>query len=70
MTQEEAKEKGALGLFPEKYEDKVSIYQIGDYSTEYCGGPHVKNTGKIGKFRIVKEESVGAGSRRIKATLD
>ena len=69
MTQSEAKKKGAIGLFPEKYEDKVSIYQIGDYSIEYCGGPHVKRTGKIGKFKIVKEQSIGAGRRRIKAIL-
>ena len=69
MTQSEAKKKGAIGLFPEKYEDKVSIYQIGDYSIEYCGGPHVKCTGKIGKFKIVKEQSIGAGRRRIKAIL-
>ena len=70
MTQGEAEMKGAIGLFPEKYEDKVSIYQIGDYSIEYCGGPHVETTSKVGKFKIVKEESVGSGSRRIKAVLN
>ena len=70
MTQEEADKKGAIGLFQEKYEDKVSIYQIGNYSTEYCGGPHVKHTGEVGKFKIIKEEGLGAGNRRIKATLD
>ena len=69
MTQKEADKKGAIGLFPEKYEDKVSIYQIGDYSTEYCGGPHVEHTGKVGKFKIVKEGGLGSGLRRIKATL-
>lgn len=69
ITQEEADKKGAIGLFPEKYEDKVNIYQIGDYSTEYCGGPHVEHTGKVGKFKIVKEEGLGSGLRRIKAVL-
>ncbi len=70
MTQGEANKKGALGLFQEKYGEKVSIYQIGDYSIEYCGGPHVKSTGRIGKFKITKEESVGVGNRRIKAVLE
>ena len=77
MKQKEADKKGAIGLFPEKYEDKVSIYQIGPsiglgraYSVEYCGGPHVEHTGKVGKFKIVKEEGLGSGLRRIKATLE
>lgn len=70
MTQEEANQKGAIGLFKEKYGDKVSIYEIGDYSTEYCGGPHVGHTSQVGKFRIIKEESVSAGQRRIKAVLE
>lgn len=70
MTQEEADKKGAIGLFKEKYADKVSIYEIGDYSTEYCGGPHVEHTSQVGKFKILKEESVGAGQRRIKAVLE
>ncbi len=68
-TQEEADRKGAIGLFKDKYEDKVSIYEIGDYSTEYCGGPHVEHTSEVGKFKIIKEESISAGQRRIKATL-
>ena len=77
MKQKEADKKGAIGLFPEKYEDKVSIYQIGPsiglgraYSVEYCGGPHVEHTGKVGKFKIVKEEGLGSGLRRIKAALE
>jgi alanyl-tRNA synthetase len=70
LTQEEADKKGAIGLFREKYEDKVSIYEIGDYSTEYCGGPHVEHTSKVGHFKIAKEESLGAGQRRIKAVLE
>ncbi len=70
MSQEEADKKGAIGLFKEKYGDKVNIYEIGDYSTEYCGGPHVQHTDQVGKFKVVKEESVGAGTRRIKAVLE
>ena len=70
MTQEEADKKGAIGLFKEKYGEKVSIYEIGDYSTEYCGGPHVNHTAEVGKFKIIKEESVSAGQRRIKAVLN
>lgn len=70
MTQEEADKKGAIGLFREKYGDKVSIYQINGYSIEYCGGPHVDHTSRVGKFKIVKEEGLGSGTRRIKAVLD
>lgn len=70
MTQDEADRKGAIGLFREKYGDKVSIYEIGDYSTEYCGGPHVEHTSEVGKFKIVKEESISAGQRRIRAVLE
>ncbi len=70
LSQEEADRKGAIGLFKQKYSDKVSIYEIGDYSVEYCGGPHVDHTSLVGKFRIIKEESVSAGQRRIKAVLE
>lgn len=70
LTQEEADKKGAIGLFKEKYGDKVSIYEIGDYSTEYCGGPHVEHTSQVGNFKIIKEESISSGQRRIKAVLD
>lgn len=69
MTVEEAKNKGALGLFEHKYKDKVSMYIIGDFSCEICGGPHVEHTGQLGTFTITKEESAGAGVRRIKAVL-
>ncbi len=69
MTVEEAKQKGAVGLFTNKYGDIVKVYSIGDYSKEICGGPHVKNTSELGIFKIKKEEAVGAGVRRIKATL-
>ncbi len=69
MSQQEADKRGAIGLFRDKYDDKVSIYQIGNYSTEYCGGPHVEHTNQVGEFKIVKEEALGAGQRRIRATL-
>jgi len=68
-TLNEAKENGVIGLFENKYEEKVKIYCIGDFSKEICGGPHVNNTKKLGKFEIVKEESSSAGVRRIKAIL-
>lgn len=70
MTVEEARERGALGLFGHKYAENVSVYEIGDYSIEICGGPHVEHTGVLGKFKITKEESAGAGIRRIKAILE
>lgn len=69
MPLEEAKKIGALGFFEDKYGDIVSVYMIGDYSKEICGGPHVDNTSKLGVFKIIKEEGVAAGIRRIKAIL-
>ncbi|MEW6617002.1 MAG: alanine--tRNA ligase [Patescibacteria group bacterium] len=72
LTVEEAKKRGAIGLFENKYAtlgEKVKVYSIGDYSTEICGGPHVEHTGQIGKFKITKEEAVAAGIRRIKAVV-
>ena len=72
LTVEEAKRKGAIGLFEDKYKnlgDKVKVYFVGDYSAEICGGPHVEHTGQIGTFKITKEEAVAAGIRRIKATV-
>jgi alanyl-tRNA synthetase len=70
MTLEEAKEAGAEGLFADRYSEKVKVYSIGDFSMEICGGPHADNTSELGHFRIVKEESVAAGVRRIKAVLE
>jgi alanyl-tRNA synthetase len=70
MTVEEATTKGALGLFGHKYGDKVSVYSVGDFSCEICGGPHVEHTGVLGTFKITKEESASAGIRRIKAVLE
>lgn len=75
MSVEEAKEVGAVGIFDDKYGDKVSVYTIFNpetkevFSREICGGPHVKNTNQLGNFRIKKEESVSSGVRRIKAVL-
>ena len=69
MTLEEAKKSGAMGLFGNKYGDKVKVYTIGDFSKEICGGPHVTHTGELGKFKIKKEEASSAGVRRIKAVL-
>jgi len=69
-TKEEAIAEGTKAFFKIKYPEKVKVYYINDYSKEICNGPHVKNTSEIGKFRILKEESVGAGIRRIKATVE
>jgi alanyl-tRNA synthetase len=66
----EAKKLQVLGLFDEKYGDRVKVYTMGDFSQEICGGPHVKNTREIGHFKIVKEEAVSAGVRRIKAVVE
>lgn len=74
MTIEEAKKKGALAFFSAKYGDKVSVFSIGErgkeFSMEVCTGPHVSNTKDLGnKFKIIKEEAVASGIRRIKAVL-
>jgi alanyl-tRNA synthetase len=65
----EAQQRGAIGLFGERYGEIVKVYSIGDASMEICGGPHVGSTGELGHFRILKEEAVGAGIRRIKAVV-
>ena len=69
MPKEEAIKMGAECEFIERYPDIVTVYKIGDVSTEICGGPHVSNTSELGKFKIKKEESSSAGVRRIKAVL-
>ena len=70
MTLEEAKQKGALANFTQKYGEKVKVYSIGDFSKEVCGGPHVTKLSEIaGRVRITKEESVSAGIRRIYAVI-
>ena len=70
MSLEEAKASGAIALFGEKYENQVKVYTIGDFSKEVCGGPHVDRTGKLGTFKIQKEQSSSAGIRRIRAVLE
>ena len=70
MSKDEAINSGAECMFIEKYPDIVTVYSIGDFSKELCGGPHVKNTSEIGKFKIKKEEASSAGVRRIKAIIE
>jgi len=81
ITLEEAKKRGATGTFESKYGEKVKVYTASElningepdlkkaFSQEICGGPHVENTGILGNFKIIKEESSSSGVRRIKATL-
>jgi len=70
MPYDDAIEKGALAFFKENYGETVSVYKVGDFSMELCGGPHVENTGVLGKFKIAKQEKIGAGILRIKAILE
>lgn len=70
MTKEEAINSGAECMFIEKYPDVVTVYKIGNFSNELCGGPHVTNTKELGHFKIKKEEASSAGVRRIKAILE
>ena len=77
MPLKKAKEIGAIGLFDEKYEDKVKVYFINGsagspqdaYSVEFCGGPHVEFTGKLKRFKIIKQENIGHGQKRIYAKV-
>ncbi|PIR76718.1 MAG: alanine--tRNA ligase [Candidatus Magasanikbacteria bacterium CG10_big_fil_rev_8_21_14_0_10_42_10] len=83
LSVEDARAKGAIGLFDASYDEKVKVYTIGDpdvsmkadvnhptFSQEFCGGPHVEHTGVLGTFKITKEEAVSAGIRRIRAILE
>jgi alanyl-tRNA synthetase len=69
MSIDAARDMGAIGLFGERYGEQVKVYAIGDFSVEICGGPHVARTSDLGHFRIVKEEAVAAGIRRIRAIV-
>ncbi len=70
MPIEEARIIGARGIFDDKYGEKVKVYSIGDFSKEICGGPHVENTNKLDHVKIVKEEAVSSGVRRIKMVFE
>jgi alanyl-tRNA synthetase len=83
LTVDEAKAKGAIGLFEGSYGEQVKVYTVGDpevvakadpngatFSREFCGGPHVEHTGVLGKFKIIKEEAVSTGVRRIRAIFE
>ncbi len=70
MSVDEAKQKGATGVFDAKYGEVVKVYTVPGYSMEICGGPHAKNTADLGKFKIKKEQSSSSGVRRIKAVLE
>jgi len=70
MSYQEAIKSQALAFFKEKYPEKVSVYSINAFSKEICAGPHIKKTGELGQFKIIKEESCSAGIRRIRAILE
>jgi alanyl-tRNA synthetase len=69
MSVSEAKAGGAIGVFDEKYQEKVKVYTMGNFSKEICGGPHAARTGNLKSFKIQKEEASSSGVRRIKAII-
>jgi len=70
MSLQEAQASGAIGLFGDRYGERVKVYRVEGFSAEICGGPHVSSTGGMGRFKIQKEESSSRGVRRIKAVLE
>ncbi|MFX1579176.1 MAG: alanine--tRNA ligase-related protein, partial [Promethearchaeota archaeon] len=70
LPYDEAIERGALAFFKENYGEIVSVYSVGDFSMELCGGPHVERTGTLGKFKIKKQKKIGAGIVRIRAIVE
>ena len=70
MKYDDAIAKGALAFFKENYGEEVSVYNIGEFSLELCGGPHVESTKVLGKFKIAKQKKIGAGIVRIRAVLE
>ncbi len=70
MKYDDAIAKGALAFFKENYGEEVSVYHVGDFSFELCGGPHMETTGILGKFKIAKQKKIGAGIVRIRAVLE
>lgn len=70
MSYDDAISQGAIAVFKDTYGDEVSVYKVGNFSMELCGGPHVKSTGVLGRFRIAKQEKIGAGLIRIRGVLD
>ncbi len=70
MPLQEALDDGAIGVFRSRYDERVKVYCVGEFSKEICGGPHVGSTGELGRFRIIKEKSSSRGVRRIRAVLE
>jgi len=70
MPYDDAISQGAVAFFKDTYGDEVSVYKVGNFSMELCGGPHVERTGALGRFRIAKQEKIGAGLIRIRGVLD
>ena len=70
MKYDDAIAQGALAFFKENYGEEVSVYHVGDFSLELCGGPHMETTGTLGKFKIAKQKKIGAGIVRIRAVLE
>jgi alanyl-tRNA synthetase len=70
MDTEKARKSGALGVFGNKYGERVKVYDMGGFSREICAGPHAKNTAELGKFKIIKGEASSQGVRRIRAVLE